>query len=76
MKTWLNYAKVKGTANTDHANQHNIICMEIRANLKTKEKTNILRKHINFNINQLRENTQQLLISKGNQERKSIENGN
>ena len=35
MKTWMNYSKAKGTENTNHANQHNIICMEIRVKLKT-----------------------------------------
>ena len=56
--TWLNYSKEKGTANTNHANQHNIICMEMRVKLKTQENTNSLHKHINCNINQLREDTQ------------------
>ena len=67
--TWLNYSKAKGAANTNHANQHNIICMDIRVKLKTQEDANSLRKHINFNINLLSENTQKLLISEDNEER-------
>ena len=65
--------KGKGAANTNHDNQHNILCVEIRVKLKTQEATNKLDKHINFDINLLKENTQQLLTNDENQERKIIE---
>jgi len=70
IKTRLNYSKAKGTSQSNHANQRNIVCMEIRLKLKTQEKTKPLRKHIKCNINQLRENAQQLLITKENEEKK------
>ena len=73
MRTWLNYTKVKGTANTNHENQHNIARMEIRTKLKAKEQRQTLTKHIKFNINQLRENTELLIINIDNEERKQVE---
>ena len=45
----------------------------MRVKLKTQEKSNQLRKHINFNINLLREDTQKLLITEDNEGRKAIE---
>ena len=40
---------------------------------KIARKTTILHKHVNFNIDQLRENAQKLPIMKGNEERREIE---
>ena len=74
ISTWLNYSKAKGTANMNHTNQHNIICMELRVKLKAQENNHPLHKHINFNINHLRENTEKLLIGEDDEARKAIEN--
>merc|ERR1712112_541752 len=74
MRTWLNYAKVKGTANTNQENQHNIVCMEIRVKLKAKDRAQTLKKHINFDINKLRENTELLTIETDDTTKKQIEN--
>ena len=46
--------------------------MEMRAKLKAQEKTNSMRKQVNFNINHLRGDTQKLLITDDSKERISI----
>jgi len=64
MENWINYAKAKGTSNINGINQHRIIYMEIIVEFKQKEKSTELNKHINFDINQLRENTTKLIMNK------------
>ena len=52
IKTWLNCSKAKGTDNAHHANQHNIISMEIRVKLKRKKKrTNRTNTYISTSTN-------------------------
>ena len=48
--------------------------MEMRVKLETQDNTNLLHRQINFNINQLREDTRKLLINEDNEERIAIEN--
>ena len=63
---WLNYSKVKRGAIANSTNQHHIMRMEIRIKFKKQPTPVQLKKHINFNINQLRDNTSSLWIDHRN----------
>ena len=70
MKTWLNYTKAKGTANINGINQHRILYMELRVKFKQKENSE-LHKHVNYDINNLRENTTRLTLQENDPEVKT-----
>ena len=61
IKNWINYSKTKGTTNINSTNQREILCMENMVKFK-KQPTAETLKHINFDIDQLRENTHLLTI--------------
>ena len=54
IETWLNYSKAKWAENPNQDNQHNLICVGIRAKLKQPNRTPKIDSHINFAIKQLR----------------------
>jgi len=63
IKNWLNYSKTKGTSDTNSTNQHQILCMEIRTKFKKQTNTRTLKRHINYDINNMRGNTHLLTIN-------------
>jgi len=73
IKTWLNYSKTKGTANVNIENQHRVISMELRVKFRKTTNHTDLQKHIQFDINALRENETNLQIPEGDESRKTIE---
>ena len=60
-KNWATQSRVEGTANPDSANQHQMLLLKIRIRIKIEQKNSNAR-HINFDIDALRDEPKRLLI--------------